>query len=129
MNTQNVGKRTAGWVRSLSLLVGATIIGLTAMAGTATAAPRTLQKATVDYRDLNLTEKKDVTILYQRIQNAARQVCVVVDSKRLSAKARFDECRAQAVQAAVQDVGSNALIQLHNARVGSGTPALVLSAR
>jgi UrcA family protein len=130
MNTQNVRQRAAGWTRSVSLGFAAAIIGVTAIVGTASAAStRPLQKATVNYHDLNLSQQKDVTVLYQRIRNAARQVCVAVDSKRLSAKAKFDECRAAAIQAAIKDIAVPALIEHHNARVGAGSANLVLSSR
>ena len=130
MNTYDFGRQAAGWTRTLS--VGAAALALAALgvlgAVSATHAAE-LQRATVDYRDLDLSKQKDVTALYQRVNNAARQVCAVVDSKRLSAKAKFDECKAQAVQSALQDIGSPVLIRYHNARGGAGSSNLVLSAR
>jgi UrcA family protein len=55
---------------------------------------------TVNFRDLDLSTSQGAQALYDRLKDAAREVCAGAEL------AEFDACRARAIEDAVKDVGS-----------------------
>jgi UrcA family protein len=85
-----------------------------ASAAPADAGPRT---AVVKYRDLDLSQPKDVRRLYGRIKSAAREVCdndPGFDVHRLSI---FKSCMRDAVSDAVSQVQSPQLTNIRQAEL------------
>jgi UrcA family protein len=77
--------------------------------------------------DLDLAKSADVQTLYQRVRDAAHDVCAAEARRHWSNTRRAapigwrDSCISQAVEAAVRDVGNRRLATLHT----SGTEALL----
>lgn len=74
----------------------------------------------VRYADLDLTSAEGASTLYRRIVAAAHRVCPdsgVRDAHTLQA---IRECRAQAIQRAVDGVGSTQLAAVHVSRYPNG---------
>ena len=74
----------------------------------------------VRYDDLNLTTHAGAGALYQRIRNAASQVCPLPSNHDVRAIAKSRECQANAIAAAVNSVHSSQLAALHAARISHG---------
>ena len=71
---------------------------------------------TVSYADLNLNNEKGATVLYRRLQNAAESVCGVGlarDQRCLRSQQLADDCYHKALSTAVESVGSDVLMGLH----------------
>jgi UrcA family protein len=111
-----------------SAAVGATLItalGATLIIGAATsafaAAPADAAPSVrVSYNDLNLATEQGTLALYARIVSAAHKVCQVSDIRDLHQTAAASECRAQAIERAVRDVGNERLAAVYTARRGHG---------
>jgi UrcA family protein len=69
-------------------------------------------------------DKAHAERVYQRIERAAREVCVPRDPKDLSAHLLYERCVDEAVANAVAQVKSEALSQIHTSRAGSSQPLL-----
>jgi UrcA family protein len=82
---------------------------------------------TVKYADINVSNPQGAAALYARIQWAARQVCLPLDGRDLSSKARMGACMHKAIADAVAKVGQPALFDAFNAHNGRST-AIVLAA-
>lgn len=106
----------------------ATSVAFATTLGAAQAAPPRAQDAprsvTVHYGDLDLNRERDVQALYQRLKSAARTVCQPLESADLRQRQQWRECRATALERAVQRSGSEALAALHAGRA----PAVTLAA-
>jgi len=74
----------------------------------------------VSYGDLNLATEQGTQRLYERIVAAARQVCPEADPRDLSRFVRSRACRAQAIERAVNEVGSPRLAAVYAAHVKQG---------
>ena len=111
-----------------SAAVGATLItavGATLIIGAATSAFGAAPAAEapsirVSYNDLNLATEQGTLALYARIVSAAGKVCEVPDIRDLDRVAAANECRAQAIEHAVRDVGNERLAALYTARRDHG---------
>jgi UrcA family protein len=104
------------------------LIGGLVICGLTSAVAAEPQQVVVQYRDLDLSQPKDVALLYQRINSAAGRVCIAVDGKRAQEKQRFNHCKFIAVNNAVVQVAVPALSNFHSARV-SATTKLRMAAR
>jgi UrcA family protein len=83
--------------------------------------PFAVPELAVKYGDLDLTSPQGVQVLHRRLTAAAERVCPRTDG-RISApdKAAARECRKQAVERAVQEIGSPELAALHAATTPRG---------
>jgi UrcA family protein len=75
---------------------------------------------TVSYRDLNLSTREGASVLYARINHAARTVCAAGDIRDLGAQAASKACQREAVAHAVQTVHSPQLAALVGAKSPQG---------
>jgi len=81
--------------------------GLAVSAGIAQAAnPADLPTARVSFADLDLSTDAGARTLYRRIQGAADKVCPNVDLRDLTRSVEARNCRLNAIERAVQAVGS-----------------------
>jgi UrcA family protein len=111
-----------------SAAVGATLItavGATLIIGAATNAfaagpPAEAPSIRVSYNDLNLATEQGTLALYARIVSAADKVCQVSDIRDLHQFGAANACRAQAIERAVRDVGSERLAAVYTARRNHG---------
>ena len=71
---------------------------------------------TVQYADLDLTTSSGVQQLYRRIDGAAERVCGTYDQRSLARRADWKRCYAEAVDSAVEKIGSPQLSQLHETK-------------
>jgi UrcA family protein len=96
-------------------LCGATT--LCALQVPASAADDALPSRRVSYADLDISKPAGAKVLYRRIQEAAKQVCVFNASTDLRVAERERACIEQAIDNAVKRVNSTALTDLHSAKV------------
>jgi UrcA family protein len=80
---------------------------------------------TVHYADLNLSTQTGAAILYNRIRNAAEQICGDVGSRELARAMAAKACVNRAIFASVQSVNNPKLTREHNTRVGAAQPISV----
>jgi len=73
----------------------------------------TAQKA-VDYTDLNLAVPADVSVLYKRLQIAAKVVCGSVDGRQLRQVQQQRKCYRDALSTAVATVNHNSVTALYH---------------
>lgn len=71
----------------------------------------------VHYQDLNVNSDVGAQRLYARLKSAARRACGEHPDRDLAAISDYNRCRADALSAAVADVGSRALTALHRSSV------------
>ena len=76
-------------------------------------ASATAQKA-VDYTDLNLAVPADVSVLYKRLQIAAKVVCGSVDGRQLRQVQQQRKCYRDALSTAVATVNHNSVTALYH---------------
>ena len=74
----------------------------------------------VEYGDLDLTSADGVQALHRRLAYAAERVCPRSDGLNLHDKALARECRKQALDRAVREIGSPELAALHAATAPRG---------
>jgi len=79
----------------------------------ANAAADALPTRRVSYADLDISKPPGAKVLYRRITAAAHEVCTFEGVKELAASYRYRDCIDQAIDAAVQQVNSAALSELH----------------
>jgi UrcA family protein len=94
-----------------------------------TAAEMDPPQTTVKYADLNVSNPQGAADLYARIQRAAHQVCLPLDGRDLSSKARMDACVHNAIADAVAKVGRPALFDAYNAHNRQSTPIVLAASR
>ena len=82
---------------------------------TASAGDDALPSRRVSYADLDISKPAGAKVLYRRIEAAAHQVCGFEGMKGLAATDRSRACIDQAITAAVTQVNSVALSDLHSA--------------
>ncbi len=96
------------------MIVAAALIAGFATAGQAADLPQ----VHVSYGDLNLSSEAGAAVLYQRIRNAAEQVCGTFGVRDLSAEAAAKACKARAIGEAVAAVHAPALSQVYEGKMG-----------
>jgi UrcA family protein len=75
-------------------------------------------EVTVQYQDLDLSNRDGATILLRRIRAAADKVCSSFDRRDFLAKSQFRECTRTAVSQAVSAVGEPELTAAYSSKVG-----------
>ena len=70
----------------------------------------------VRYSDLNLSQPKDASTLFDRIQRAAREACEDGEAESLARLQRFHRCVDQAVTNAVAKISSQQLTEIYEAQ-------------
>lgn len=70
----------------------------------------------VHYLALDANTKAGALRLYGRLKSAARRACGTASGRGLEAIRDFNRCRADALSAAVVDVGSRTLAAVHRSR-------------
>jgi UrcA family protein len=105
----------------ISALAAATVVSLFAVpASAADVGDATGLSKTVKMWDLDLAKSEDVQALYARVRDAASDVCRAETRRYRSGTRRpaplgwSERCVADAVDAAVRDVGSRRLATLHS---------------
>jgi UrcA family protein len=98
--------------------VAAVCLASTAMAAGAADTTMNVPAVTVHYSDLKLNTEAGAAILYNRIRNAATQVCGDRGSKRLDEVAATKACVDRAILASVRSVNNPKLTREYNARMG-----------
>jgi UrcA family protein len=89
------------------------------VAGFATAGQATeLPQVHVNFSDLNVNSEAGAAVLYQRIRNAAEQVCGTFGVRDLGAAAAAKACKARAIGEAVAWVHRPALTQVYEGKTG-----------
>jgi len=83
----------------------------------------------VKYGDLNVGTQAGATVLYQRIRQAADQVCGKADVRDLAGAARVQACTGQAIAAAVAAVGVPTLTAVYDAKTGVNPNRINVAAR
>jgi UrcA family protein len=100
-------------VRMVALVLPALFMAQSAFAAVAVEVPPSV---TVRYDDLNLNGTEGVASLYQRIQNAATEVCRPVEGPQSVSRTRWtawNECFYHAITNAVQAVHNDKLSAYH----------------
>ncbi len=72
-----------------------------------------VESVNVPYSDLDLQDKHGQHVLYMRLRGAADAVCGEVMSKSAAEVRQKRECFENALDRAIREVGSEALISLH----------------
>jgi UrcA family protein len=99
------------------LVFGVSMLALNATAFAEPAAPT----VKISYADLDLNNSADVKVLYRRLASASAAVCGQVDHSILPMTARQQACYRQALEQAVLQVHSPALISLYQAKQQHGS--------
>jgi UrcA family protein len=121
MNAQ----RAYGWIPVLLTAVGA--IGCTSVVR-ADNADYEVPKQVVSFADLNVDSMAGASTLYRRIERAAERVCGgPLDIRELSAAARLNSCKQQAVERAVNSANLAVLTSLHMAKTGRSERPMTLA--
>jgi UrcA family protein len=76
---------------------------------------------TVHYSDLDLGTQAGATVLYNRIRQAAEQVCGNPDLRQLAETAAAKACIHRAVSTSVHAVNNPRLTNVYDARIGVKT--------
>lgn len=80
---------------------------------------------TVEYRDLNLRDSKDVAQLYGRLRVASQQVCAHLEGGNPSRKVFWQDCMSSSLTRAVDQVNSAGLTALHQRTRREGSPFML----
>jgi UrcA family protein len=91
------------------------------------AEPTNPLQTTVKFADLKISSPEGAAALYVRIQRAARKVCLPLDGRELSSKARMDACKHKAIADAIATVDQPELFTVYNAHNGQPTPIVLAS--
>jgi UrcA family protein len=95
------------------------VVAVALIAGFGAAAQATeFARVRVNYSDLNVNTEAGAAVLYQRIRNAADEVCGTFGVRDLGAEAAAKACKARAIGEAVASVKAPALSQVHEAKLG-----------
>ncbi len=72
----------------------------------------------VSYGELNLRSQRGVEVLYQRLANAAKEVCSPLNAQRAHTVGAYRQCVSDALSNAIRDVDQPLLTQYHQTRTG-----------
>jgi UrcA family protein len=103
----------------VAVLVGCLLAGSVGAAQAATSTDE-VPSVVVRYGDLDLSTTKDARVLYQRISDAARQVCPYENSRVLMQVSKNRACREAAIERAVNAVNSPQLAAMRSEHVKRG---------
>jgi len=118
MNTAISAIRLPRFATACALTLAASLMG--SAASVARAGDTATRTVIVQYRDLDLATDQGNLKLYQRIVAAARRVCPIEITPDLGAYDRRQACEAQAIAAAVSQVGSPLLAAVYAEREKHG---------
>ena len=108
--------RLTGSPAKLALLALGTFTGALCLGAANAQSPKSdVPSIVVKYSDQSLATDKGVNELYRRIVRAAEKVCPDASMKNLSAQAKAEECRDQAVAKAVRQIDNSQLVALYAA--------------
>ena len=71
-------------------------------------------RAIVSYADLNLENEEDVRALYQRLQYASKEICIIIASPNTAESIIFNSSRRRATRQCYRDTLSNAVDNFDN---------------
>ena len=88
-----------------------------ALAGTSTLLNASLQdvevhSVTLSFADLNLGAEKDQQTLYQRLQQAAKNVCKTLEARNAVQIRESRECYDKAMNDAIDDIGNAGMLAM-----------------
>jgi UrcA family protein len=81
----------------------------------------------VRFSDLDLTHSQGVTVLYQRLKNAAETVCALQNGRDLGSQTRYKMCWRSALGTAVAKVDQPALTAYHRAKFDGGNATIQIA--
>jgi len=114
--TVNSNRNTIGRVAVLAACLLAGSLGVAQAAAPVTDVPQ----VAVSYSDLDLSTSEGTRALYQRIANAAREVCPYPNARELAEFEVNHSCREAAIAKAVREINSPALVALRAEHVKRG---------
>jgi UrcA family protein len=105
------------------------LAGLSAMANSSQAGETDadVPRITVKFRDLDLSNKAGIALLYRRIEAAASRVCGSVDPRDLARWATAKACQDRAISRAVASIDSPMLNTEFLARTGQSVKSETLA--
>ncbi len=113
--------RLTGSPAKLALLALGTLTGALCLgAANAQVANGEVPSIVVKYSEQSLATDQGVNELYRRIVRAAAKVCPETSMKNLSAQAKAEACRDQAVARAVRQIDNSQLAALYAAHSKNG---------
>jgi UrcA family protein len=72
-----------------------------------------VRQTAVSYADLDLTRSADVERMYQRLQNAVKEVCAQSTGNRLRDQVRVQQCTRRSMDNAIVSINAQQLTWLH----------------
>jgi UrcA family protein len=98
-------------------LLAVLICSLNGVAGAVDTGAEPLKRV-VNFADLDLTRNAGVTVLYARLQSAARMVCEPFNVRALGSLVTMRRCVEEAIERAVAKVNAPALTDYYLAKTG-----------
>lgn len=80
---------------------------------------------TVSYADLDLNRSEGISVLYKRLNSAAKNVCAPLEGRLLSQKQNYKECVGEALSNAIADVNQPLLTQHYRNKDSKAATAIV----
>jgi|SRR5271155_5556215 len=114
----NTSITTQSRLTACLLTAGLFALGFSPIGAQAAAAQSEALTKVVAYGDLNLDSEQGAKMLYARLRNAARIVCVPLEGRDLSQKNLWRACVDNALASAVVQVNKTRVTALHNQFVG-----------
>jgi UrcA family protein len=111
--------KTSKYTTQKIAMAGIAAICLATAAMGAHADEAAVKTHTVRYADLNLNTAAGAAVLYQRIKNAAEQVCGDVNSRQLGEAMAAKACVGHAIYASVHSVNNVQLSREYDAQMGA----------
>ncbi|GAC1663988.1 MAG: hypothetical protein NVS9B2_00920 [Steroidobacteraceae bacterium] len=116
----SIPQRAAGCGK-IALLALASVAGIMGFGTWAAAGPSIeVHRAVVKYNPASLANELGVNDLYRRITVAARQVCPEASYRHFEAQYQVQQCRAQAVARAIQQIDNPRPAAVHAVRAKNG---------
>jgi UrcA family protein len=119
--SQLITVRAAGSRARVALLLLGSLVGVVGF-GAASAATSESETTTivVKYSESSLATDAGVNELYRRIVYAAKQACPITSIRDLRSVRLAEQCRAQAVARAIQQIDNSRLAALYASRSKNG---------
>jgi UrcA family protein len=105
--------------RSMLAVLAAAVITIASGVSAAAESPDELPQKIVSYKDLDLSNSKDIAVLYRRIQRGAAAVCGDYDALEQMHRPAVRACIKSATSEAVAAVNSPLLTRFHNSNTGN----------
>jgi len=91
------------------------------------APPQDPPSVIVRFADLDFSHSQGVSVLYQRLKNAAETVCASHNARDLGSQMRYKACWQSALGTAVAKVDQPALTVYYRAKSGSGNATIQIA--